>query len=295
MAEQLTKTDENGDYIQMGYLPADPGWWNWSWGAWFGTEVWDGRERILLDSPESIAAYKWVESYGKKYGIDKIEKFRGGFGNFDSPENPFISEKVAMQIQGVWMFNFIDRYNPDLEWGAAPFPPVDPGLGKVSVAEADTIVIPKGSSHPEEAFEFIAFAVSQQGLEILNSGQKKFSPRKRMSEEFLANHPNRYIQVFIDLCASPVVIAAPRFELYIELNDELGSAFDMIWLQKMSATEALHQSQERLQKKWDRIVRKKKRAGRWHPDRVSDPAAGRLLLQLAHGRSAYVALSPAER
>ena len=287
MAEQLTKTDENGDYIQMGYLPAEPGWWNWAWGAWFGTELWDGAEKILVDCPRNVAAYQWVESYSRKYRKDKIEKFRGGFGNFDSPENPFISEKIAMEIQGVWMANFIDRYNRNLEWGAAPFPAVEPGLGKVSIAEADTIVIPKGSAHPEEAFQFIAFAVSQKGLELLNLGQKKSSPRRRMSEAFLANHPNPYIRVFIDLCDSPSVIAAPRFELYTELNDELGNAFDRIWLQQMGAVEALHQAQERLQKKWDRIVRKEKRTGRWHPEQVSSSAAGQLLLRLADAQSPW--------
>ena len=27
-----------------------------------------------------------------------------------------------MELQGVWMYNFINKYNPQLEWGAAPFP-----------------------------------------------------------------------------------------------------------------------------------------------------------------------------
>ncbi|MFH1737772.1 MAG: ABC transporter substrate-binding protein [bacterium] len=266
MAERLIKTDENGEYTQMGFLPAEPGWWNWSWGAWFGAELWDGGEKILLDSPENVAAYEWVQSFGKKYGIEKLEKFRGGFGTFDSPENPFINETLAMEIQGVWMGNFITTYNPDLEWGAAPFPVADPGLGLVSVAEANVLVIPQDSAHPDEAFEFVAFVARPENYEFLNGRQKKFSPYKQMSDGFLANHANPYIQVFIDLCNSPNTIAAPRLDLYTEVEDEMGNVFDTVWLQRMPARDALHQAQERLQKKWDRIVRTKKRAGRWHPE-----------------------------
>lgn len=136
------------------------------------------------------------------------------------------------------------------------------------------------------------FEVSRQGLELLNGGHKKFSPRRRLSENFLANHPHPYIEAFIDLCDSPNVIAAPRFDLFTELNDELGNAFDMIWLQQMGVTDAMRLAQERLQKKWDRIVRKKKRVGHWHPERVSHAPANPLLLHLADSRPPWVPSTP---
>jgi ABC-type glycerol-3-phosphate transport system substrate-binding protein len=63
-----------------------------------------------------------VQSYSKRYGASALQTFQSGFGNFSSPQNAFLSEQVAMELQGVWMHNFIDKYAPNLEWGAAPFP-----------------------------------------------------------------------------------------------------------------------------------------------------------------------------
>ena len=104
----------------------------------------DGK--ALVNSPENIRAYEWVASYTKKLGLDAMQRFRSGFGNFASPQNPFLSGKIGMIIQGVWMWNFIQQMAPGMQWGAAPFPvPADHAeLYGISMAEADVLVIPKG-------------------------------------------------------------------------------------------------------------------------------------------------------
>ncbi|MFX8824957.1 extracellular solute-binding protein, partial [Acinetobacter baumannii] len=83
--------------------------------------------------------------------------FRSGFGGFNSTQNAFISGKMASVLQGVWMANFIQKYNKDLDWAAVPFPyPKDkPELKGSSMVDLDIIVIPRGAKHPKEAFEFL--------------------------------------------------------------------------------------------------------------------------------------------
>ncbi|HRR83081.1 MAG TPA: extracellular solute-binding protein, partial [Planctomycetota bacterium] len=122
LAEKLTKRDADGNLTQVGFLPQEPGWWNWSWPFWFGGKLWNGRDTITADDPANVKAFEWIQSYSKKYGVDDIRRFASGFGNFSSPQNAFLSGKVAMEIQGVWMHNFIDMYAPGMEWGAAAFP-----------------------------------------------------------------------------------------------------------------------------------------------------------------------------
>lgn len=262
-AALLTKRDEHGTIVQMGFMPSEPGWWNWAWGYFFGGRLWDGKTRVTADSPENIRAYEWVQSYSKRYGASALQTFQSGFGNFSSPQNAFLSEQVAMELQGVWMHNFIDKYAPQLEWGAAPFPhPADrPDLAHVTNAEADVLVIPVGAKHPGEAFEFIKYVNSQPGSELLNMGQRKFTPLRNVSKEFLANHPNPYIQVFMDLAKSRNAFSTPKLGIWNEYSDEMNNAFDRIWLQQMTPRRALGIVQERMQRKLDRELRREHRLG----------------------------------
>lgn len=255
MAQKLTKYDASGNLVQLGHSPTEPGWWSFAWGLWFGGDLWDGKE-ITFDSPENLAAFKWVESYSDRYGTDQLRRFQSGFPTqFATPQNPFFTGKVAMILQGVWMANFIAQYAPDLEWDAAAFPSAVPGLDNVTVAQSDTISIPVGARHPDEAFEFIQYLCSQKELENLNMDQWKFSPLKKVSPEFIANHPNPRIKLFIDLASSPHAFCWPDMLIYYEYMDEITPAFDKVRYGLDTPENLVRQVQERVSKMWDRTRR----------------------------------------
>lgn len=256
MAEKITVRDANGRFIRSGFLPSEPGWWNWGWLMVFGGQHWDGVDRITVTSPEAIRAYEWVQSYSKKYGVTEQQQFRQGFGNFSSPQNAFLSEKVAMVLQGVWMYNFIDKFAPELEWAAAPFPyPADrPDLRNSTFCDMDVLVIPRGAKHPNEAFEFIAFVQSQEGMELLCMGQRKHSPLAKVSDEFIRNHPNPYIQLFTDLAKSPSAVRPPQIGIWPEFQAELSNAYDQVNLMQKTPQEAMDYLQGRMQPKLDRYL-----------------------------------------
>jgi ABC-type glycerol-3-phosphate transport system substrate-binding protein len=157
------------------------------------------------------------------------------------------------------MSNFIDKYAPGMEWGAAPFPyPADsPELAEVASVETDVLCIPVGARHREEAFEFIRFVNSQEGMELLCMGQGKHTPLAEVSEEFLAEHPNPYIQVFIDVAKRSRTFSNPKTPLWSEYLSEMNAAFDEIWLGEASAEEALGRVRIRMQQKLDRHLEQK--------------------------------------
>jgi ABC-type glycerol-3-phosphate transport system substrate-binding protein len=262
-ADRLTQRDADGKITQMGFMPAEPGWWPWAWGAYFGGKLWNGKDRITATAPENVRAYQWVRSYTDKLGAKPLQIFSSGFGSFSSPENPFLSQIVAMELQGVWMHNFIDQYAPEMEWGAAPFPhPADrPDLANTTPVEEDVLVIPRGAKHPEEAFEFIAFANSREGSELLNMGQRKFTPLLDVSPQFLREHPNPYIEVFIDLAKSPNAIVPPQMPLWQEYQAEMATAFDQVRLAEKEPEAALREVEVRMQRKLDRDVKRYERMG----------------------------------
>ena len=246
--------------IQVGFLPQEPGWWSWAWGFWFGGKVWDGKDKITIDSPENLAAYQWVRSFTERYGKDNIEKFTGGFGNFSSPQNAFLSGRVAMEIQGVWMHNFIEKYAPGMEWGAAPFPGVKLLEDPVTNVEADVIVIPKSSKHPKEALEFIRYVVSREGMELLCSGHRKFSPLAEVSSGFAKMNPpgNPFIDMFRDMSYSSNGFSIAKTGVWNEYRRELGVAFDEIRSLKRPVKEVLGELQGRMQGRLDKALRRQK-------------------------------------
>ena len=257
-ADRLTTRDASGKIKVSGFLPTEPGWWNWSFAPFFGGRLWDGKGRITINERESVRGYAWAQAFSKKYGAGQLQTFRSGFGNFSSPQNGFMAKELAMVPQGVWMYNYIKMYNPKLEWSAAPFPhPADrPDLADPSIVEEDILTIPRGAKHPREAFAFIAFVQSQKGMEMLCMGQKKLSPLKKVSPEFIDRHPNPYIKLFTRLAYSKNATTTPKIGIWPEYKSEIDATFDEIMLMQKTPKKALDDLTARMQPKLDTYLRR---------------------------------------
>lgn len=262
MAEKLNKK-EDGRLKVTGFLPTEPGWWNWMWAPFFGGRLWDEKEKITINEPASVKGFEWCQEFAKKYGSGQLQTFRSGFGNFSSPQNGFMAQQVAIVPQGVWMYNFITMYAPKLTWTAAPMPhPKDrPDLARPTIADEDVLCIPRGAKHPKEAFEFIKFVQSQKGMELLCLGQKKFTPLRKVSPEFLAKHPNPHIKLFIDLCYGKNVAITPKIGIWPEYSSEINAAFDSIMLMQKTPQQAMDDVAARMQPKMDTYYRRLRQRG----------------------------------
>jgi len=250
-AKKLTRFDEDGHLTQIGFLHSEPGWWKFSWGYWFGGRLWNGRDALTANSPENLRAMEWVKSYVDRYGAKELDRFKKTFGGFSSADNAFFTGQVAMEIQGVWMANFIKIYAPkDFEWGAAPFPAAVPGLENVTVAEADVIGIPRGAKHPKEAFEFIKFMATPEGMEILCRGQVKNSPLKKTSADWYTTHPNPFVKLFTDLAESPNCLRTPPIGIWREYNVAWQRTFDDVWAGAKEPKDALDELQATMQRRF---------------------------------------------
>jgi len=258
--ERLTRHAPDGSLIAMGHLPTEPGWFPSTWGLWFGGQFWNGKDKITVDSPENIAAYQWIQSYPQRFGADKILAFRDSFGNFASAQNAFFTGRVAMILQGPWIYNFIKNYAPaDFEWGVAAFPSVDPSrLKDVTWVQSDAIVIPHGARHPEASFEFIKYVESQAEMEKLCLGQRKFSPLRATSPDFYKNNPNPHIAEFEALARSSNAHITPQLTIWNQCDDAFGNAVTQISTGNQTAEEALSEIQAREQDEFDR------RLSRWN-------------------------------
>lgn len=259
--EELDAMDEKVAVIKgksiekMGFLPSEPGWWNWSWPYYFGGNLWNGKDKITMTSPEVIRAYTWMANYAKKYGPSTVTAYKQGFGGFDSPQNAFIDGKIASVNQGVWMNNFIRKYNPKMDWRAVPFPhPADrPDLADGTVIDLDILVIPRGAKHPKEAFEFIKFVQSNEGMELLAKGQKKHTPLIHVTPGFFESVDNPYIELFAKLPRGKNAFSPPQTPIWPQWSSEINSAVEKINLGE-DVTKSLQAVQDKMQPLLDRTL-----------------------------------------
>lgn len=258
LAERL-ETRSSGEIRRMGFLPTEPNWWPWAWGYYFGGEMWDGKSQITMTDPQIVKAYEWVQGYGQKYGFGNMKTFGEGFGGFDSPQNAFFDGKVSMVQQGVWMFNFIEKNRPNMDWGASlmPYPADHPELQGSALVDLDIIVIPKGAKHPKEAFEFLRYTQTQAAMEKLCLGQKKQSPLVNVSDSFYENHPNPYIELFADLAKSENAFYAPRSPVWQQWASEISAALDGI-SQGKDVKDELQSVQDKMQPILDEVYQLQK-------------------------------------
>ncbi len=263
---QLTSAEQQArkfTILRVGHLPQEPGWWLDMMGVWFNGRLYDGDRRITAEAPGNLAALQWFRDTVAKYGIENLRNYGATGGNFASPQNPFLSGRVAMELQGVWMHNFIDKYAPDLDWGVAPFPTADPATSKdTTIVETDVLVIPRGAAHAAEAFEFMAYLSSRGPAEKLALGQRKFTPLREVSPEFFATHPNPHIREFVRLANSPRACSVPRLSIWREYQEEMRVASGNALWHVTTPEAALAQVQKRVSWRWERAL------ARW--DRVAE-------------------------
>lgn len=236
-ARQLTSYGADGRIERAGFMPNMPDWWPYFWPIMFGGGFYDpANNRATLMARENLAAYDWVRSYPQKFGRLAVQGFGEGFAkSYHSPQDPFLTGRVAMVAQGPWIANFIREAFPapgEFDYGCAAIPVTenlyDPDKPR-GLLEADVLMIPRHCPHPAEAFEFVQFTQRAEVQEALASDHCKPSPMRSVSDSFVRNHPNRYVAVHDAITKSPVVTTPPKIRVWRQYTRMIGSAFDAIW------------------------------------------------------------------
>ncbi|HWP41129.1 MAG TPA: extracellular solute-binding protein [Tepidisphaeraceae bacterium] len=271
--------------LSAGYLPQEPGWWITLTPYWFGAELYDPATRKLtFTDPKVIQAFEWIAGYSKRLGVETMRQFRASYPQgFDSPQSPFFTGTVVMEQEGPWKANYIEKLNPRMNnwrnlppeqlrkltrqqrrencmWGAAPFPstqPIGPDTtDMIAYCGMDIVCIPRTSRHKREAFEFLAFLNRQEVMERLVSMHCKNSPLRKMSAQYIENHPNPYIEVFETMASSPNARGLPKVPIWPEIAAELSVAAEKVYLLQATPQQALQQAQHRGQLQVDRFFQR---------------------------------------
>ncbi len=234
MAVALTKRSRDGSIQLAGFLQNLPGWWPYSWPALFDAPLTSPDHRFaLLTEPRCVEAFDWIARTSAGVGPGASRAFAASFGrSIHSREDPFISGRLAMVVQGPWLAAFIRDHRPELDYSCVPIP-LAPGRPRrdqpPGMLEADVLCIPRGARHPHEAWAFVTFTQRREVQEHLARRHAKGSPMATLSPGFGDGHPNPFVGVFDAAARSDRVQVLPQTRAWKAYADLLTSGFDAIW------------------------------------------------------------------
>jgi len=135
------------------------------WTGIFGGKLVDASGKVNVLNSGTLKALQWEDSYVKKYGAANLTRFISSIGSTvtSSASDPFLLEKVAMEVNGQWHGNYLKRYKPELNYGVVPIPVPAGGVSGTTWINSNAWLVPKGSKNPEAVMKFLAY-VSQPAV-----------------------------------------------------------------------------------------------------------------------------------
>ncbi len=161
-AQKLTVI-KNGKIVQAGFVPnggigfAQTGLQLWAYD--FGGDWWNSKTgQLTPDNPHNVAALAWEASYYKKYGYARLNTFNSSsFGSGPLGSDPFAFGKVAMEVGGEWLRDFLDHYAPSVKFGEVALPVQKAGQRPQEFVDGDLWIVPAHAAHVAAAVKFLAW------------------------------------------------------------------------------------------------------------------------------------------
>ncbi len=255
-AAKLTQRNSKGGFKTIGFIP-----WVWEGGAldpfqipaMFGaqfTKTVNGKVKLNLTDPRMIKALNYMASYSKKYGAGTLQTAMSGFGNFFSPNDPFISGQVAMAIGSDFHTEALRTYNPKLSYGVTTLPLASSGPKNTTNFSCNVYMVPKGAKHPLEAVKFAMWAGNGSAVIGNENIWRTFAGYKQSSDapkNIWQQHNDPVYKVSEKLQASPNAKNPPLLPISAQLANELQTSEQQVYYGKQTVMQAMTDLQNRLQ------------------------------------------------
>lgn len=163
MRDDAKKITALGNGVYGFYFPGNGSGWNlftftpYVWAAGGDVLIGDGKDQKAgLNSPEVIAALTHYKNLWQDGSIPSSAQTDDGsqiLGLFEAG-------KIGMLGNGSFAYSELTSKFPNIHFGITPIP--GPKGGEASFAGGDTIAIPKGTKHLDEAWAFLKWATSKE-------------------------------------------------------------------------------------------------------------------------------------
>ncbi len=239
MAKAMTQINDKGEIERMGFLPDYPWVDNVLWPILFGAEFYDRKKNeVATTSKEYIRAIDFQNWFYKEWGWDTISSFKLKIGSHE--QGPFYTGNLAMVMGGEWVARDIKQFAPNLNFGICSFPyPADrPDLKESSFISPAVIYMPSGSTHKEEAWQFIKYLTSTETMLKFANEYKSLMARKSViTNPQIEIDPE--LKILADFALSENIKSFPPLPIVDEYLVNLSEQTNLVFKQKKTPTEAM--------------------------------------------------------
>jgi len=224
----------------------------------FGVNYWDAEKQEVLPNPERlVACLEWMKHNVDKTGLQQQRAFSSGFGNMLSPNNPFITGKIAMQRVGDWYASILRQYAPtDFEWGWMPLPVPPGGRENATYVDGSFFVIPEACRNKPEAWAFLRYICAPEQVRRfrINLDTANNPPPLRAMYGF-EEYDTPFWKFTISLAESPNLLAPPEMPMFQTMADQMSRLEEQVLSGQRPAKEAVMEFKAILQRDVDRVLR----------------------------------------
>ncbi|WP_043264367.1 extracellular solute-binding protein [Streptomyces sp. CT34] len=214
-AVELTRRTKDGSYRQLGFMPNfrlyqnSPDRLFAQWGPTYFDR--NGKAKLAKDPAAKEFFTTQRELIDAQGGYRPTERFRTTFGDEMSSQNAFLTQKVAMHMDGEWRGLMLKKARAPFAWGAAPMPVPDDradtyGRGYLTGTVAG---IAHSSRHQNAAWELVKFLTvdTDQVVALANALHNVPSTNAALTSPKLDADPA--FRTFLGITANPHSTALP--------------------------------------------------------------------------------------
>ncbi|QHC21048.1 ABC transporter substrate-binding protein [Streptomyces sp. GS7] len=214
-AVKLTRRTGDGAYRQLGFMPNfrlyqnSPDRLFAQWGPTYFDR--NGTAQLAKDPATEEFFTTQRELIDAQGGYGPTERFRTTFGDEMSSQNAFLTQKLAMHMDGEWRGLMLKKAHAPFAWGTAPMPVPDDradtyGRGYLTGTVAG---IAHSSRHQNAAWELVKFltADTDQVVALANALHNVPSTNAALTSPKLDADPA--FRTFLDITANPHSTALP--------------------------------------------------------------------------------------
>ena len=258
---------EGDQLVSVGFIPWGDQYTLPVWSASNGGKIYDAASRkYTINSEENI--------YMMQYAIDWIdEEYRGDYQRLTSAGNWGMYEdtelgapgfqlgKVGMRLDGFWVVGDLYEVEPTFErWNVASIPVGPTGDQPTSGYWPNWLVIPTGSAHRQEAFDWLDYmsgvGIIQWFRVIPDMPTNKQVPTDIVPQRAAEERGEPFALEVAQFFRNQLNIATPMWDSPVQnfANDQLGRALEQIYTKQATPEAALTEAQNACQAELDQVL-----------------------------------------
>ncbi len=259
----------NGDTMEsVGFIPWDEDQYTLPiWSALNGTQLYDAEtQKYLLDDAGNLEMMEYALAWLDEEYQGDITKVNtaGNWSTYTDGEGrppAFQEGRMAMMTGGFWLCGDMYAVESTFErWNVAPFPVGPNGTETVSGYWPNWLVVPKGSSNPEEAFKYLDY-MSAEGIKVWFANVPDLPTNKNVSTDLFPalmaeKRGEEVAREVTDFFRGQLNIATPMWNSPVQdfANDQIGRILEQIYTKTVDPITALAEAQQACQAELDSLL-----------------------------------------